>query len=145
MTEAPCIESNAASMPNPVPTTVTVVPTEAEAGFTIVMDDAITVNGTELKVMPAAIVWRPVAAAPTVKSTVFVLTSGHAWAAGNGPLVTALPSKVIAAGAVVPKYVTVTVEPLAPDEGEVAMMFPEVVIVTIVEIELVPSLMVIEY
>jgi len=51
----------------------------------------------------------------------------------------------MAAGAAVPKYDTVTVEPLAPDDGVAAIMFPEVVTVTIVEIELVPSLMVIEY
>jgi hypothetical protein len=55
------------------------------------------------------------------------------------------PSNVMAAGAAVPKYVTVTGEPLAPDDGVAAIMFPEVVIVTIVETELVPSLMVIEY
>jgi len=51
----------------------------------------------------------------------------------------------MAAGAAVPKYVTVTVEPLAPDDGEAAMMFPVVVIVTIVEIWLVWSVTVIEY
>lgn len=51
----------------------------------------------------------------------------------------------MAAGVEVPKYDTVTVEPLAPDDGETAMMFPVVVIVTIVETELVPSLIVIEY
>jgi hypothetical protein len=45
----------------------------------------------------------------------------------------------------VPKYVTVTVDPLAPDNADAPIMLPVVVIVMIVDMEFVPSLTVIEY
>lgn len=76
VTDPPCIASNAADVANPVPTAVTVVPTAADEGLTTVTAVVMTVNGTELKPRPAAIVWRP-ADAETTNETVFVLTSGQ--------------------------------------------------------------------
>lgn len=145
VTAPPCIESNAFALPNPVPTTVTVVPTEAVDGLTTVTVGASTVNGTELKLRPAVIVCRPLAiAAGTVIVTTLVETNGHAWAAPAG-VPTVKESRKMLAGCA-PKYVTVAVEVLAPDDGETDMMLLlETMTVTIVDTEVVPSLTVIEY
>jgi hypothetical protein len=56
VTAPPCIESKAVPVAKPDPTTVTVVPTEADDGLITVTVGVITVNGTELNPNPAAIV-----------------------------------------------------------------------------------------
>lgn len=93
--------SNELAVANPEPTTVTVVPTEADVGLTTVTVGASTVNCTEVKPRPAAIVCAP-ADAVMVNATVLVLTSGQTWAAPTG-VATADPSTVMLAGAAVPK------------------------------------------
>jgi len=142
-TGPPCIASTAAGLTNPEPTTVTTVPTEADDGLRTEIVVGSTVNETELNPV-AAMVCNPLLAdVGTLNETWLVETFGHVWLAPVG-VATLTPSSVIAAG-FVPKYVTVTVDPLAPDNADAPIMLPVVVIVMIVDMEFVPSLTVIEY
>lgn len=143
-TGPPCIASTASGLTNPEPTTVTTVPTEADDGLRTEIVVGSTVNETELNPV-APMVCNPLLAdVGTLNETWLVETVGHACAAPVG-VATLTPSNVIAAGATVPKYVTVTVDPLAPDNADAPIMLPVVVIVMIVDMEFVPSLTVIEY
>jgi len=142
-TGPPCIASTAAGLTNPEPTTVTTVPTEADDGLRTEIVVGSTVNETELNPV-AAMVCNPLLAdVGTLNETWLVETFGHASTSPVG-VATLTPSSVIAAG-FVPKYVTVTVDPLAPDNADAPIMLPVVVIVMIVDMEFVPSLTVIEY
>lgn len=143
LTGPPCIASTASGLTNPEPTTVTTVPTEADDGLRTEIVVASTVNETELNPV-AAMVCNPLLTdVDTLNETWLVETVGHACTSPVG-VATLTPSNVIAVG-FVPKYVTVTVDPLAPDNADAPIMLPVVVIVMIVDMEFVPSLTVIEY
>lgn len=88
--------SIAIALPNPVPTTVTVVPTAADDGLTTVTVGASTVNGTWLKLVPAEIVCSPL---PTDAGTgnVIAVATGHAEAAAVG-VATVVESRKMLAG-----------------------------------------------
>lgn len=98
---APSSVSANAVLAYPVPTTVTVVPTDADAGLMTVTDVESIVNATELKVAPVnASVCTPAVLETIVNSPVAGV--GHAEAAGRLVAVTVDPLRLTPVG-VVPK------------------------------------------
>jgi hypothetical protein len=86
---APCIAMVAAATAYPVPTTVTVVPTEADDGLMTDIDGETTVKPIVLYAPPTAVnenVRRP-AGVPAVAAKEFIVGDGHADGAANGAVV----------------------------------------------------------
>jgi len=145
-TVAPSIANVTALLANPLPTTVTVVPTEAEDGLTTVTDGEIVVNGAVLNDPPTnATLCMPDAVAGTVK--VAVVATGHACAATKPVAVAAVVPKTTPVGVVPePKYlIGIPVWPAAPVATGTATMSPDDTTLKVVVTVLVPSLIDIQY
>lgn len=146
-TVAPSIASDTPLLANPLPTTVTVVPTEAEDGLTTVTDGEIVVNETVLNDPPTkATLCTPDAVSGTLN--VAVVATGHGWAATkpDGAVADDVP-KVTPVGVVpAPKYVICTpVWPAAPVAIGTARISPGATTLNMVVTVLVPSLIDIQY
>ena len=94
-TVAPCIARIAGVVENPVPTTVTVVPTDGKDGLTTVMVGAITVYGIELNPVTLALIWcSPPPADGTMTAAQLVSTIGQVKGAAKGVATQVLSNKI---------------------------------------------------